>query len=84
MALSIKNEKAEMLVREISKESGESITQTIITALEEKAERLKGKKSITDTFGKIIQISKRCSTYPDKDKRSADEILGYNKKNGGL
>ena len=27
----------------------------------------------------IIKISKRCASLPDRDKRSADEILGYDK-----
>jgi hypothetical protein len=25
----------------------------------------------------ILKISKRCSAIPDRDQRSADEILGY-------
>jgi hypothetical protein len=26
----------------------------------------------------LLKISKRCRALPDKDKRPADEILGYN------
>jgi antitoxin VapB len=41
MALSIRNAKAEKLARELAAESGETITQTITRALEERLERLR-------------------------------------------
>lgn len=33
---------------------------------------------------KLLRISHRCSALPDIDKRSADEILGYDKDDLGL
>ena len=78
MALSIRNAKAEKLARELAAESGETITQTITHALEERLERLHGRSTTTDLVEEILKISKRCSAIPDQDQRSADEILGYN------
>ena len=77
MALSIRNQKAEKLARELAAESGETITQAITCALEEKLERLRGRSTVTDLAEEILKISKRCSAIPDQDQRSADEILGY-------
>ena len=77
MALSIKNPKAENLARKLAAESGETITQAITIALEERLERLRGRTTTTDLVEELIKISKRCSAIPDRDKRSADEILGY-------
>jgi antitoxin VapB len=77
MPLSIKNEKAESLAREVAMQAGESITQAIIHALEERLERLKGSRAVADTAGVIMEISRRCSSLPDIDKRSPDQILGY-------
>ncbi len=77
MALSIRNQKAEKLARELASESGETITQAITHALEEKLERLRGRSTTTDLVEEILKISKRCSAIPDQDQRSADEILGY-------
>lgn len=77
MALSIRNEHAEKLAREIARQTGESITRTLIVSLEERLERLKGTKRSADIYQKIKSIAKRCSSLPDIDKRSADEILGY-------
>ena len=78
MALSIRNAKAEKLARELAAESGETITQAITQALEERLERLRGRSTTTDMVEDILRISKRCSEIPYQDKRSAEEILGYN------
>ncbi len=77
MALSIRNPKAEKLAREVAAESGENLTQAIIHALEERLVRLKGRNSATEIAEEIMKISLRCRTLPDKDRRGADEILGY-------
>jgi antitoxin VapB len=77
MPLSIQNSKAEKLAREVAAQSGETITQAIIRALEERLERMRGLRSATDLAGEIIKISKRCSQLPDKDVRPTDEILDY-------
>lgn len=77
MPLSIRNQRAEQLAREVASVSGENITQAIIHALEERLERLRGRRKVKDTYNEIMNISKRCSAMSDQDKRSADEILGY-------
>jgi len=77
MALSIRNPRTEKLARELAAESGGTITQAINQALEEKLERLRGRSTAPDLVGEILKISKRCSEIPDRDQRSADEILGY-------
>jgi len=77
MSLSIRNPKAEKLARELAAESGESITQAITHALEERLVRLRGRSTANDLVEEILKISKRCSAIPDQDQRSADEILGY-------
>ena len=77
MALSIRNAKTEKLARELAAESGETITQAINQALEEKLERLRGRSTAPDLVEEILKISKRCNAIPDRDQRSADEILGY-------
>ena len=77
MALSIRNAKAEKLARELAAESGENITQAITRALEERLQRLRGRSTTIDLAEEIMKIGTRCSEIPDKDQRSADEILGY-------
>jgi len=77
MALSIRNPRAEQLVREVAAESGENLTQAIIHALEERLDRLRGRRTISDTAQEIMKISKRCSSLPDQDQRTPEEILDY-------
>jgi len=77
MALSIRNERAEKLAREVALESGENLTQAVIRALEERLERLRGRRTSTDTATEIMEIARRCRSLPDIDPRSPEAILGY-------
>ncbi len=77
MALSIKNPKAEILAAEVAEKTGETRTQAVIVALEERLERLSGRRTVPDTLAAIMEISQRCSALEDLDNREADAILGY-------
>lgn len=79
MPLSIRNPKAEQLAREVAAESGESLTQAIIHALEDRLQRIKGRRRATDLVDEIMTVSRRCQALPDQDTRSADEILEYDR-----
>lgn len=66
MALSARNERAEKLVREVAaQKSGENLTQAVIQALEQRAERLRGRRTATDTLSEIIEISRHSRVLPD-------------------
>ena len=80
MALSIRNSKAEKLAREVASESGENITQAIIHALEDRLQRLRGQRTTSDLAEEILKIAGRCSSLPDLDPRTPDEILGYDRQ----
>lgn len=77
MPISIRNPLAEKLARKVAEESGESLTQAVIHSLEERLERLEGRRQVSGIEEEIIRISKRCSALPDLDDRSSEEILGY-------
>ena len=79
MPLSIRNPRAEQLAREVAAESGESLTQAVIHALEEQLQRMRGRRGAADLFDEIMEVSRRCQALPDQDARSAEEILGYDK-----
>jgi len=78
MALSIQNSKTEKLAREVAAQSGETITQANTRALEERLERMRGRRTAADIAAEILKISRRCSQLPDRDARMPDEILEYN------
>jgi antitoxin VapB len=77
MPLSIRNQKTEALARQVAKMTGESLTEAIQHALEDRLARLQGKRTKQDLAEQILSISRRCGALPDLDTRSADEILGY-------
>jgi antitoxin VapB len=77
MALSIRNNEAERLAREVARETGETITQAILRSLEERLMRLNGRRLAGDLVQEMLKIGSRCAALPDLDIRSADEILGY-------
>ena len=80
MGISIKNDRAEKLARQVAAETGESLTDVVIHSLEERLERLKGRRSVPDLAETLMAISRRCSSLPDLDTRAAVEILGYDEK----
>ena len=80
MAISIRNPKAEELAREVAAETGENLTQAIVRALEERLQRLRGRRGARSLTAEIGRISKRCSALPDLDDRTSEEILGYDGK----
>ena len=77
MGIFIRNARAERLAREVARLSGESLTQAVIDALEERLQQLKARRSATRLAEEILRISQRCSALPDLDQRNPDEILDY-------
>jgi len=77
MPLSIRNKKTEALARLVAKTAGESLTDAIQHALEDRLARLQGKRTEQDLAEQILTIARRCGAIPDLDTRPADEILGY-------
>jgi antitoxin VapB len=77
MALSIKNEKVERLTRKVASVTGESLTEAILTALEERWQRLKSKRRSHALSGQIEDLLRRVDNLPTLNTRSADEIIGY-------
>jgi antitoxin VapB len=78
MPLSIKNEAAETLARQVANETGESITQAIQKSLEERLQRLLVKRRANRLVAEqIADLLRRVDALPTLDSRSPDEILGY-------
>lgn len=80
MALSIKNEAVDRLARELAEETGESVTEAIRVAIEERLRRARGKASPDSLQRQLAAIRQRCSRLPVLDPRSPDEILGYDER----
>ena len=77
MALSIKNEETERLARKVAHETGESLTEAIQKALQERWERLKARRRSQVLAGQVEDLLRRVDALPTLDSRPDDEILGY-------
>lgn len=77
MALSIRNPRAEHLARAVARTTGETMTDAIIDALEDKLRKLESSPSADAELARIMRISRRCAALPTIDTRPEDEILGY-------
>jgi ribonuclease VapC len=79
MALSIKDEEADRLAREITQYTGESLTLAVIIALRERLARVRPKAAST-LVDDVERIGKRNAERVWLDPRSVDEILGYDER----
>lgn len=80
MGICIRNARAEQLARELVTLSGESLTQAIILALEERLEQLKARRAAATLTQQILRISQTCSALPDLGPSNPDEILNYDSR----
>ena len=77
MPLSIKNDATERLARQVAGETGESLTEAIQKALEERWQRLKAKRRSHVLSGQLDDLLRRVDSLPTLDARPEDEILDY-------
>lgn len=77
MALSIKDEKADRLARELARRTGESLTEAVTRALEERLRRVAPRKGDARRLAELNAIALKIASLPVLDDRSADEIIGY-------
>ena len=77
MALNIKDAATERSVRELAALTGETVTAAIRHAAEERLQRVRRKHAGRSLAEEILEIGRRCAALPDRETRTADEILGY-------
>ena len=77
MALSIKDAKADRMARELAHATGETITQAVTAAVEERLTRVRRRHRARRLADELDEIAKRCAALPVHDLRTPDEILGY-------
>jgi antitoxin VapB len=79
MALSIKDPETERLARALAERTGESLTLATRRALEERLRRVGGGARRASLLEDLAEIRRRWSALPVVDRRSADEIIGYDR-----
>ncbi|MCR4374578.1 MAG: type II toxin-antitoxin system VapB family antitoxin [Acidobacteria bacterium] len=77
MALSIKHDDADRLARALARETGETLTEAVITALRERLGRVRRPRRANRLRADIQALQKRVAKLRVLDARSADDILDY-------
>ncbi|MBA2670617.1 MAG: type II toxin-antitoxin system VapB family antitoxin [Gemmatimonadetes bacterium] len=77
MALNIKNPEANRLAHELAEATGESLTEAVTAALRERLAAVRRLRERTVLLAEIEEIQEFVASLPDRDKRTAEEILGY-------
>jgi antitoxin VapB len=83
MSLNIKNTDALHLVEDLARATGKNKTQVIIEALRERLAKVRARKKNTDFeifTAAVMNIAAQCRRLPVKDRRTADAILGYDRR----
>jgi antitoxin VapB len=75
MALSIKSDRADRLARELAAATGESITDAVTIAIEDRLVR--ERRSQRDVAARLRSVREDMRSVTVLDARSKDEILGY-------
>lgn len=75
MALHIMDPRADELARKLSSVTGETLTEAVTKALEERLDRTAADRE--RRFERIMEIVREVAKLPVLDDRTADEIIGY-------
>lgn len=75
MALSIKSDRADRLARELAAATGESITEAVTIAIEDRLRRERRERH--RVVDEIMRIASDAAALPVLDTRCADDIIGY-------
>jgi antitoxin VapB len=77
MAININHPETERLAREVAKKAGETLTDAIRNALQERLQRLAGRSAAPANRDKLHEILSRVDALPRLDSRTENQILGY-------
>lgn len=76
MAILIKDPETDRIVRELAARTGETLTEAVRKAAEERTRSLQDRPGRVDR-AKLASLMAEVRSYAVKDSRSADEIIGY-------
>ena len=77
MALNIRNRQAEDLAEALVRLTGETKTQAVTRALQDRLERIRRHRSGRSLAAELDDLALHCASLPVLDDRNPEEILGY-------
>ena len=80
MALNIRNRTTEELAATLAKLTGETKTQAVTTALRDRLEQIRRRRTGRGLADELDEIALHCASLPVLDDRAAEDILGYDER----
>ena len=77
MVLNIRNRTTEELAATLARLTGETKTQAVTTALRDRLERIRRRRTGRGLADELDAIALHCASLPVLDERAAEDILGY-------
>lgn len=77
MALNIKNDEAHRLAKELADAQGTTMTEAVTEALRRRLDDESHEADADLLVAEVREIQRFVADLPDRDGRSAEEILGY-------
>ena len=77
MPLNIRSEETEELANALAKLTGETKAEAVTQALRERLQRVRRARAKRRLADELDEIALHCSALPARDRRTADEIMGY-------
>lgn len=82
MALNIRNRRAEELAATVARLTGETKTEAVTRALQDRLERIHRERAGRNLAEELDEIALHCASLPVLDDRTVEDILDYDE--GGL
>jgi len=80
MPLNIKDADTHALARRLATLTGESLTQAVKRAVLERLEQVEKTRRAVRLADELDHIALHCAGLPRRDRRSAEEIIGYDER----
>ena len=80
MPLNIKDSETHGLAKRLASLTGESLTQAIKTAVQERLARVEKSQRAIRLTDELDHIAMQCAALPRRDRRSAEQIIGFDER----
>ena len=75
--LNIKSDDVHRAAKRLARLTGESLTQAVARAIDERLEREKSRRGRAGVADRLRKIGRRAAARPVLDDRTPDDIIGY-------
>ena len=80
MPLNIKDAETHALAKRLASLTGESLTQAVKRAIQERLAQVERTRRAIRLADELDHIALHCASLPRRDRRSAEQIIGYDER----